>query len=218
MQTVTVDWLHTVDQLKDVPGAQLQWMIDNSTILYIREGEFFFRPGMPAAGAYIMISGKIHIYDLVNQEMRDVVTLEPKDISGYLPFSRGLTINVYSQAMAVSSMLFLPKETFREMISQHFELTQALVHVMTNRIRNYTSLQQQDEKMMALGKLSAGLTHELNNPAAAIVRSSASLLEHLKLEPNDFKEIMAIRMEEKEVDAVNKKLWEILVICSHASQ
>jgi hypothetical protein len=57
-----------------------------------------------------------------------------------------------------------------------------------------------------LESLSAGLTHELNNPAAAIVRSSPSLLEHLQLEPNDFKEIMAIRMEEKEVDAVNKKI------------
>jgi signal transduction histidine kinase len=210
MQTVTVDWLHSIDELRDVPEPQLQWVIDNSEILYIRDGEFFFRPGMHAVGAYIMITGRIHVYDIVNQEMRDVVMLEPKAISGYLPFSRGLTINVYAQAMADSSMLLLPKETFREMISRNYELTQALVHVMTNRVRTFTSLQQQDEKMMALGKLSAGLTHELNNPAAAIVRSSASLLEHLKLEPADFKQIMAIRMEEKEVDAVEQKLWEVL--------
>jgi signal transduction histidine kinase len=210
MQTVTVKWLHTIDEFRDVPEAQLQWLIDNSSIQHIKEGEFFFRPGMSAVGCYIMITGKIHIYDLINQEMRDVTTLEPKDISGYLPFSRGLTINVYAQALADSSTLLLPKEKFREMISLHFELTQALVHVMTNRVRTFTSLQQQDEKMMALGKLSAGLTHELNNPAAAIVRSSASLLEHLRLQPEDFKEIIAIRMEEKEVDAVTHKLWEIL--------
>jgi signal transduction histidine kinase len=210
MQTVTVEWLHGIDELRDVPDAQLQWAIDNSTTLSIKEGEFFFRPGMAAVGAYIMITGKIHVYDIVNQEMRDVVMLEPKAISGYLPFSRALTVNVYAQAMADSSMLLLPKETFREMISRYFELTQALVHVMTNRVRTFTSLQQQNEKMMALGKLSAGMTHELNNPAAAIVRSSTSLLEHLKLEPDNFKEIMAIRMDEKEVDAVQQKLWEVL--------
>jgi signal transduction histidine kinase len=210
MQTVTAQWLHTIDQLRDVPEAQLQWVIDNSSILTIREGELWFRPGMTAIGAYILISGRMHIYDLVNQEMRDVSTLEPKSISGYLPFSRGTTSNVYVEAMADSSVLLLPKEKFREMISQHFELTQALVHVMANRIRSFTSLQQQNEKMMALGKLSAGLTHELNNPAAAIVRSSDTLLEHLRLEPDDFKQIMSIRMEEKEVDAVNKKLWEVL--------
>jgi len=210
MQTVTVEWLHSIDEFNDVPDAQLQWVIDNSTILSIKEGEFFFRPGMAAVGAYIMITGKIHVYDIVNQEMRDVVMLEPKAISGYLPFSRALTVNVYAKAKADSSMLLLPKETFREMISRYFELTQALVHVMTNRVRTFTSLQQQNEKMMALGKLSAGMTHELNNPAAAIVRSSTSLLEHLKLEPDNFKEIMAIRMDEKEVDAVQQKLWEVL--------
>jgi signal transduction histidine kinase len=210
MQTVTAHWLHTIEELGDVPEAQLQWVIDNSTVLTIREGEVFFRPGMPSVGAYILISGRMHIYDLVNQEIRDVTTLEPKSISGYLPFSRGTISKVYVEATADSSILLLPMEKFREMISQHFELTQALVHVMTNRVRSFTSLQQQNEKMMALGKLSAGLTHELNNPAAAIVRSSDTLMEHLRLQPDDFKEIMAIRMDEKEVDAVNKKLWEIL--------
>jgi signal transduction histidine kinase len=210
MQTVTAHWLHTIEELGDVPESQLQWMIDNSTILTIKEGEVFFRPGMTSVGAYILISGRMHIYDLVNQEMRDVTTLEPKSISGYLPFSRGTVSKVYVEATADSSLLILPKEKFREMISQHFELTQALVHVMTNRVRSFTSLQQQNEKMMALGKLSAGLTHELNNPAAAIVRSSDTLMEHLRLQPDDFKEIMAIRMDEKEVDVVNEKLWEIL--------
>ncbi|HLX66642.1 MAG TPA: cyclic nucleotide-binding domain-containing protein, partial [Puia sp.] len=158
MQTVTAHWLHTIEELGDVPESQLQWMIDNSTILTIREGELFFRPGMTSVGAYILISGRMHIYDLVNQEMRDVTTLEPKSISGYLPFSRGTISKVYVEATADSSLLLLPKEKFREMISQHFELTQALVHVMTNRVRSFTSLQQQNEKMMALGKLSAGLT------------------------------------------------------------
>lgn len=78
MQTVTAEWLHTIDQLREVPEVQLQWVIDNSSVLTIKEGEFFFRPGMPAIGTYFMITGKIHIYDLVNQEMRDVVTLSQK--------------------------------------------------------------------------------------------------------------------------------------------
>jgi signal transduction histidine kinase len=210
MQTVTAEWLHTIEQLQDVPEAQLQWMIDNSSMMSVKEGELVFRPGMPAVGTYILITGKMHIYDLVSQEIRDVTMVEPKAISGYLPFSRGLVSKVYVEAIADSTFLLLPKEKFREMISQHFELTQALVHVMTNRVRTFTSLQQQNEKMMALGKLSAGLTHELNNPAAAIVRSSQSLLEHLRLEPDDFKKIMSIRMEPKEVDAVQEKMWEVL--------
>ena len=96
------------------------------------------------------------------------------------------------------------------MISGHFELTQALVHVMSNRVREFTAFQQQNEKMMALGKLSAGLTHELNNPASAIVRDSVSLREHLRLEPETFKKLTAIQMDAKQVDAVNDALFAVL--------
>jgi signal transduction histidine kinase len=81
---------------------------------------------------------------------------------------------------------------------------------MTDRVRNFTALQQQNEKMLALGKLSAGLTHELNNPASAIVRDSESLLKHLQLEPETFKSVIAIRMEPEHVDAVTKKLFRVL--------
>ncbi|MCU7374944.1 hypothetical protein PEC18_29925 [Paucibacter sp. O1-1] len=54
-----------------------------------------------------------------------------------------------------------PKERLRELIISHYELTQALVIVMTSRVREFTELEQQNEKMMAPGKLSAGLAHEL---------------------------------------------------------
>jgi signal transduction histidine kinase len=64
--------------------------------------------------------------------------------------------------------------------------------------------------MLALGKLSAGLAHELNNPASAIVRDSESLLKHLQLEPQTFKSVIAIRMEPEHVDMVTKKLFRVL--------
>jgi C4-dicarboxylate-specific signal transduction histidine kinase len=68
------------------------------------------------------------------------------------------------------------KETrIHEAIKLHYELTAAMVHTMTSRMRDFTSLQQQNEKMFALGKLSAGLAHELNNPASAISRGASSL-------------------------------------------
>jgi signal transduction histidine kinase len=150
------------------------------------------------------------MYLLQNNEMRDQVYLDPEAIFGYLPFSRGLISKAMGQAAGNIRVMTLPIGMSREMINKHFELTQALVHIMTTRVRNYTAFQQQNEKMMALGKLSAGLAHELNNPAAAIVRGSTSLKQHLQLEPKSFKEVMAIRMEEQEVDIVTRKLFEIL--------
>ena len=81
---------------------------------------------------------------------------------------------------------------------------------MTSRVRDFTALQQQNEKMMAMGKLSAGLAHELNNPAAAIVRGSASLLKHLKLVPDTFKKVISIKMSDEQVDKVNNKMFSVL--------
>jgi signal transduction histidine kinase len=210
MQTVTAGWLKAIEALKEVPEEQLQWMIDNSSIVSKSESELLFKMGDPIVGTYIVVEGKIRLQIPQGNGVQELSDLEPGSISGALPFSRAAAINVNAKVLRDATVMILPKEQFREMISRNFELTQALVHIMTNRVRDFTSLQQQNEKMMALGKLSAGLAHELNNPAAAIVRGSTSLLKHLKLQPESFKDIMAIRMEEGEVDRVSGKLFEVL--------
>ena len=210
MQNVTVDWLKSIETLQDVPVDQLQWLIDNSRHYTMAAGEHLYNVGETAIGTHIVVEGKIKIYTLQNQEIREMGIISSGNISGILPFSRGWKVSVNAKVLEDAALMTLPKEKFREMSSKYYELTEALVHIMTTRVRDYTSLQQQNEKMMALGKLSAGLAHELNNPAAAIVRGSTTLKEHLQLEPVTFKEIMAIRMEESEVDRVSEKLFEIL--------
>ncbi|HMH21039.1 MAG TPA: ATP-binding protein [Puia sp.] len=210
MQKVSPSWLQSIESLKEVPEDQLQWLIDNSEQYELGEGAFLFKEDEPIRGTYIILSGRLRIFWMQVNEMRELLQIGPKFITGYLPFSRGVVAGASCQVLENASILTFPVARSRELITGHFELTQALVHIMTTRVREVTSMQQQDEKMMALGKLSAGLAHELNNPAAAIVRGSTTLLKHLKLEPTAFKEVMAIRMEEKEVDLVTEKLFEIL--------
>jgi signal transduction histidine kinase len=207
---VTTEWLHSIEALADVPTDQLQWLIDNCECRTVPEGEFLFRIGDPILGAYIVVSGKVKLFYLQKQEIIEVSMLGPKDISGALPFSRALKVSVNSKILQETTFMFLPVDKFRELVSHNYELTGAFVHVMTNRVRSFTSLQQQNEKMMALGKLSAGLAHELNNPAAAIVRGSESLVQHLQLEPEMFKDVINVRMEAKDVDFITGKLFEIL--------
>ena len=209
-QMVTAEWLQTIETLTDVPLDQLQWMIDNSRHYTTPEGGYVFESGELVEGTHIVISGKIKLYMVQKNEIREVSVLQVGDISGALPFSRGAKANVNAKVLETATLMTLPVEKFREMIANHYELTAALVHVMTNRVRNFTSLQQQNEKMMALGKLSAGLAHELNNPAAAIVRGSESLVKHLQLEPELFKDVINVRMEGKDVDFIKDKLFEIL--------
>lgn len=209
-QAVTTDWLQSIEALADVPADQLQWLIDNSEFRTMNEGEFAFKAGDPITGMYIVLSGKVKLYYLQKGEIIDMNILGAKEISGALPFSRAIKVSVNAKVLADTTIMTLPISKFREMVSKHYELTGGLVHVMTNRVRNFTSLQQQNEKMMALGKLSAGLAHELNNPAAAIVRGSESLVHHLQLEPDLFKDVINVRVEAKDVDFITGKLFEIL--------
>lgn len=216
MQTVNLSWLKSLEVFVNVPDEQLQWFIDHSEKRLIDDGETLFKPGDLLTGPHIVIEGGIQLYMIQNGSRREIVTFGPGDITGYLPYSRGKIAGGYGIAVGELRMLSLPMEKMPTLIKEHFELTQAFVHVMSNRVRDFTALQQQNEKMMALGKLSAGLAHELNNPASAIARDSDSLKDHLKLDPKLFKEMVMIRIDEEQVDQLNKELFKVLSVTDHA--
>lgn len=210
MNKVTAGWLQSIEALKDVPADQLQWLADNSEQETVPAGEFIFKEGDPIISTLFIISGKIRAYRLQNHEAREIAVFEPKSITGHLPYSRGKLAIASGQAVVDTEVLRFPREKCGEIIRHHFELTQALVHQMTNRVREFTSAQLQDEKMVALGKLSAGLAHELNNPASAVVRGATSLKEHLHLMPEFFKQISTIQMPAEKVDIVSNMMFALL--------
>src|SRR5262249_27320755 len=74
-----------------------------------------------------------------------------------------------------TEVLLVDRDCFPEMIQRCPEITAICVHVMLDRARRFTSSDFHDEKMRSLGRLSAGLAHELNNPASALARSAREL-------------------------------------------
>lgn len=210
MQIVTTEWLQSIDSLKDVPADQLQWWIDNSEQYELKEEEFLFRSSDPIKGTFVLLKGGARVYSNQKNGARTLGHWSAKEITGHLPFSRGAFATVTAQVTEPTEVMLFPFSKMKDLIVRNYELTQALVHIMTSRVREFTTLMQQNEKMMALGKLSAGLAHELNNPASAIVRGSVSLLEHLKLVPEAFKKVIAIKMNADDVDKVNDKMFEVL--------
>ncbi|QNF34799.1 GHKL domain-containing protein [Adhaeribacter swui] len=210
MQSATTEWLQSIESLKDVPPDQLQWWLDNSVHREMPEGSFLFKLGEPIIGTYVIVQGRVRMWLQQKNNTRKLGYFEVKDITGFLPFSRGTTASANGQVEETLQVMIFPVEKMKDLIVQHYELTQALVHIMTSRVRDFTTMQQQNEKMMALGKLSAGLAHELNNPASAIVRGSISLKKHLQLVPDTFKKVIAVRMSPEDVDKVNDKMFAVL--------
>ena len=199
-----------MDVFSNVPDAQLQWFMDNSVDRIIPDGELLFAAGDPITGPHVVVAGGIQFYFMQNGTKREFVIFHAGEVTGYLPYSRGKIAIGAASAVGELQLMSFPTERVQEMIKDHFELTQALVHVMSNRVRNFTAQQQQNEKMMALGKLSAGLAHELNNPASAIVRDSDSLKKHLRLEPKMFKEMALINIDEEQINVLINRLFGLL--------
>ncbi|HEV7351054.1 ATP-binding protein [Telluribacter sp.] len=198
------------ENLESVPQPQLQWLAEQGRLIHIEEGEYQFKKGDPIDNLYIVMEGMLRLYAVQNGEQRSLEDQGKGYVGGLLPYSR--LKNAAGNAMAVepTTLLLLHREKFREMIEHQDELVEVLVHLMLNRVRNFTKSQQQNEKMISLGKLSAGLAHELNNPASAVVRSATTLKQHLSTVPEKFKEVISLRMAPGQVDQVSTILFEKL--------
>ncbi|MCK8524386.1 ATP-binding protein [Aquimarina sp. D1M17] len=206
MKPTTQD-LRNIPDFSTVPDNQLQWLIDNSDVQTFKQGEFLFKRGDATTNLSIVLEGRIVIKLERNGNFKLVGEIVKNGITGLLPFSRMSSAAGYGEVTQDAKILFLEKSFFREMVAMHYELTESLVHKMTSRVREFTKNNVQSEKMMALGKLSAGLAHELNNPASAMVSSAKALKKHLSHVPEKFKRVTSLRITGEQVDIINDILF-----------
>ena len=169
--------MHKIEDLVDVPLEQFDWILNHGEHYRLEEGAFLFQKGETARGMHVLLSGSIEMYMINASGKIPGRVISAPAITGVLPFSRLKTTNGYGICLEACELITVPVEQLPELVKTHFELTRSLVHMMTGRVRQFAEQTLQNEKMMALGKMSAGLAHELNNPAAAIARSSQALLE-----------------------------------------
>jgi signal transduction histidine kinase len=196
------------DKFKNVPQNQLEWVVENAEIKNFEAGDSIFKPGDPIDDILIVLEGSFKIFAYSEKQEKEITFKSKGEISGYLPFSRAKTANGISRALENTTILCLNKTFEREMLRDHYELSQVLVHEMTSRVREFTGLQKQTEKLAALGKLSAGLAHELNNPASAIVRSAQELKKHLGRQPEKFKKVIKIQLTDQLTDTLSALLFD----------
>jgi signal transduction histidine kinase len=206
MNDYVVQVLQTFDQFQNVPEDQIRWLVENSKICTYQPDEQLSKPGDVIDRMLIFLDGGVKIVIKSGNQLRELGTFEKGSVSGKLPFSRMQSSAGYLTVMEESTILETHESLFPE-IAKYYELIESFVHSLSDRIRNFTTSQQQSEKLMALGKLSAGLAHELNNPASAMVRSATALRDNLRAKPDKFKAVMHIKMKDEEVDAINELVF-----------
>ena len=203
MKELTVESLKVVQEFKHVPEEQLQWLINQGETVEIEQGELLFNVGAPVNKSYIVLDGKMRICAVQSGKQKELRILDPGQVTGYLPYSRATVTPAFCEALKKSWVFKCSKDKLKEGFAIHHELIEAMVHMMLSRVREFTSIQQQNEKMFALGKLSAGLAHELNNPAAAISRAAALLQSQVGQLPHLFKAIASLNIAPEKIEKIS---------------
>ena len=156
--------LRRVQEFADLPDDQLDWFLSQAQEIGLKAGDVYSRQGDPADAMFVVLEGHLQGRGELGGETF-VFDLEPGDVTGVLPFSRMKQFTMGGRAITDGRALRFPASMFPELVQKMPVLTQRLVGLMSDRIRETTRLEQQRDRLASLGKLSARTAFTAASPA-----------------------------------------------------
>jgi signal transduction histidine kinase len=174
-----VDRLVALPTMEPVPREEWAWLAEHGTYESFEAGWILLPEGVRVEELWIILSGHVSIAVDTGVGPRRVTEWRTGQVLGKLPYSRMGAPPGDNLLEVASEFLMLHERHFPEITRHCPTFTAYCVHLMLDRARSFRASALQDEKMISLGKLAAGLAHELNNPASATVRAAEQLLAGL---------------------------------------
>jgi signal transduction histidine kinase len=167
--------VRAVPLFSELSDEQLNWIIEHSTEICLAADTQLFKDGAPANNFYVLLDGTLEITKQVDGVASVLATHQAGAYSAEVPILSGSPYIADSKALVDSVVMAISAENFRQMLKVCPQVATIMLPNMGQRVEGLQKLTQQHEKMAALGKLSAGLAHELNNPAAAATRAATQM-------------------------------------------
>jgi signal transduction histidine kinase len=197
--------LERIAPLHGLPFEDRLWLARHGQEFVAAPGDVLFEEGIPADRMILILRGEIHVRRQHGGPMA-VFVGRAFQMTGVMPFSRMKVTG--GQGFAISSVwgLFIHQSVFPEMLAAIPSMAQRVVSTLLDRVREVTRIEQQSEKLAALGKLAANLAHELNNPASAAQRAAASLVTEIKTNRQNRFKLINLCLDEKQTRGI--EAWE----------
>jgi signal transduction histidine kinase len=198
-----VDRLSEHRTVGGAPRPELEWLAAHGSMRHLVAGDVLTTKGKTVEGLFVVMSGRISLSMDRGTGTHKTLEWRQGDVTGFLPYSRLVGPPGDTVAEEPTDIFAVPRDLVSLMIRECETLTSILVHTMIDRARTFTSAGLHDEKIMSLGKLSAGLAHELNNPASAIERSAALLERRIDDSERSAQALGAARLNDAQLAALD---------------
>ena len=204
--TALTDALRKVTPLAGLTDEEYLWLATNGQELFVDANVTVFEQGQPAEDMTIILKGEIQV-------QRDRTGAAPAmfigragQITGLLPFSRMKNWGGRGVTTAPTWAVRYNRSLFPRMLAEIPSMTQRVVSILLDRSREVTRMEQQSEKLSALGKLAGNLAHELNNPASAAQRAASGMLQELETFGRERFRLGSLCFQPEHVEALRK--WD----------
>jgi signal transduction histidine kinase len=149
------------------------------TVEDVPAGTVLFTEGDRDYDLFMVLDGRLRITKTVGGEEQLLTVHEAGSIAGEIGILSGAPAIATGVAIEPTKVLRIPPETFRQMIAECTPFSQTALRALSGRTKDVDAQMRQQEKLSALGRMAAGLAHELNNPAAAAKRAALALREEV---------------------------------------
>jgi signal transduction histidine kinase len=208
-----LDSLASLPLFEHVPPTELEWLCARAEVLRFAPGTIAQEIGAALDEMWIVVDGRFSLLVPRGGSWRRFSDVGRGFIAGTMPYSRLRAVAGRVVAEEDASVVTLSQSHFRDLIHDCPELTTALVHNMIDRARDFRTQQLQDERMQSLGRLAAGLAHELNNPASGASSHARSLVPLL----DDLQAASTALVRARLTDEQLERIGALRAMCAHAA-